>query len=200
MAAPMTRSTNPKGPGGRRPSRAPASTLRSAGTPERKTDAGRSRKGKSAPPSTSVRASSPPRASAPSVPAIPSAMPRSDAPTVLVVDDDPKVRALLVRLLGRSYCVYEAEDGAHALALLATMPTPDAVLLDVMMPGIDGFEVAKLVRVDARLHAVPIIFLTARASLVDVVAGVNVGARYYVTKPFRSKDLLDRVAAAVLRR
>jgi DNA-binding response OmpR family regulator len=125
----------------------------------------------------------------------PSASPRDGAPVVVVVDDDADIRAMLVRALGVTYTVYEARDGIEARELLDLIPAPDAIVCDVMMPRMDGLELAKGLRKDASLHRVPILFLTARGSPLDVISGINAGARHYVTKPFKIADVVAKVGA-----
>jgi DNA-binding response OmpR family regulator len=101
---------------------------------------------------------------------------------------------MLVRALGMQYTVYEARDGVDAKALLEIIPAPDALVCDIMMPRMDGLELAKSMRKDATLQRVPILFLTARGSALDVITGINAGARHYVTKPFKIADVLAKVA------
>lgn len=126
----------------------------------------------------------------------PSASPGASAPVVVVVDDDDDIRTMLVRALGLKYTVYEAKDGVKAYELLLTLPSPpDALVCDVMMPNIDGLELAKRLRKEKVLSRVPILFLTARGSALDVVSGINAGARHYVTKPFKIADVLSKIAA-----
>jgi DNA-binding response OmpR family regulator len=125
----------------------------------------------------------------------PSASPREDAAVVVVVDDDSDIRAMLVRALGMTYTVYEARDGLEAQELLSLIPTPDALVCDVMMPRLDGIGLAKALRKDPTLQRLPILFLTAKGSALDVVNGINAGARHYVTKPFKIADVLAKVAA-----
>lgn len=114
--------------------------------------------------------------------------------TVFVVDDDPDLRALVVQLLRTKYEVREAPGGAEALAALADTPAPDLFVFDVMMPGMDGIELARAVRGVASCAKVPIVFLTTKGRFEDVVEGINAGARHYVTKPFKAADLLGKVA------
>jgi len=114
----------------------------------------------------------------------------------LVVDDDRNVHDIVRMYLDREgFEVTAAEDGSAALECLAKS-VPDLVILDVMMPGIDGFEVCRRIR---RLHDVPIIFLTCRDDDVDTIIGLEVGADDYITKPFNPRELVARVKA-VLRR
>jgi putative two-component system response regulator len=113
--------------------------------------------------------------------------------SVLVVDDDEALRRMVCRALGEHHTVYEAADAASALRLLLTIPPPDVMVLDVMMPGVNGFDLAREVRANPALKHVPIVFLTARSSAMDVVEGINAGARSYVTKPFKIAALVERV-------
>jgi DNA-binding response OmpR family regulator len=128
---------------------------------------------------------------------IPVASPSPNAPTVLVVDDDDDIRAMLVRALGMKYTVYEARDGLEAREALDHIPPPDAIVTDVMMPRLDGIGFAKLLRKEVALQRVPILFLTARGSPVDVITGINAGARHYVTKPFKIADVLTKIAGMI---
>jgi DNA-binding response OmpR family regulator len=125
----------------------------------------------------------------------PVASPSDSARVVVVVDDDSDIRAMLVRALGMTYTVYEARDGVEARELLDLIPAPDAIVCDIMMPRMDGLELAKSLRKDNALHRVPILFLTARGSPLDVVSGINAGARHYVTKPFKIAEVLAKVGA-----
>ncbi len=125
----------------------------------------------------------------------PAAMPSDTAPVVMVVDDDADIRAMLVRALGVTYTVYEARDGEEARQILQIIPTPDALVCDIMMPRLDGIGLAKALRKEPSLARMPILFLTAKGSPLDVVSGINAGARHYVTKPFKIADVLAKVAA-----
>jgi len=115
--------------------------------------------------------------------------------TVLVAEDDPSVRGLVVKALrAKGYEIVEAADGLKASELLGQLAAPpDLLICDVMMPTIDGFSLAKLVRARRELKHIPIIFLTAKTAPGDVAAGINLGARHYIQKPFSVKDLLDKV-------
>ncbi len=115
---------------------------------------------------------------------------------VLVVDDEPELRKMLRGYLqAEGFDVAEATDGDQALARLSSSP-PDLIVLDVGLPGLDGFEVLRLVRSGSD---VPVIMLTARAEEIDRVVGLTVGADDYVTKPFSPRELVARINA-VLRR
>ena len=116
--------------------------------------------------------------------------------TVLVVDDEPTVREVVVSYLRRDgHTVREAGDGATALELLAAS-RPDLVVLDMMLPGVNGLDVLRRIRADGD---VPVIMLTARAEESDRVAGLELGADDYVVKPFSPRELAARVNG-VLRR
>jgi CheY-like chemotaxis protein len=114
---------------------------------------------------------------------------------VLVVDDEPSIRKLLVKALeAQGYHAVEAADGLEAAEQLGCLEhLPDLILCDVKMPKVDGFSLAKLVRGRAELRAIPIIFLTCRVAPADVTRGMQLGARYYVSKPFSTKELLNKV-------
>jgi len=117
---------------------------------------------------------------------------------ILVVEDDESVRQLLARQLGTEYEVQQAADAQQALQVLGAMkPLPDLIICDVMMPGMTGVQFAKQLKGTNEYKYVPIIFLTARTGALDVIEGINAGARHYITKPFNMKDLLDKVAKAM---
>jgi putative two-component system response regulator len=115
-------------------------------------------------------------------------------PTVLVVDDTPANLSLLAGLLRDQYRVQLASSGAKALAL-AQAEAPDLVLLDVMMPGMDGYEVCRRLKADARLSQVPVLFLTARAGLEDEQHGLALGAVDFIHKPISPPIVAARVRA-----
>jgi DNA-binding response OmpR family regulator len=119
---------------------------------------------------------------------------------VLVIDDEPPIRLLCrVNLEAEGMTVLEAADGPSGLEL-ATEERPDVILLDVMMPGLDGWSVAERLLEDDRTSEIPIIFLTARAEFRDRARGIDLGGIEYITKPFNPlelaptvRDLLDRI-------
>jgi DNA-binding response OmpR family regulator len=118
------------------------------------------------------------------------------APRILVVDDDPTVSEVVARYLERDgYVVETLADGRTALDRALAEP-PDLVVLDLMLPGIDGLEVCRRLRA---LAPVPIVILTARSQESDRIVGLELGADDYVGKPFSTKELVARVRA-VLRR
>jgi len=116
-----------------------------------------------------------------------------DAPSVLVVEDNPDVRAYLGRHLGRHYRVIEAGDGDHALVAMREQ-VPDLVVSDVAMPGMDGYALCRAIRDDPELEFVPIVLLSAAAASENRVTGFESGADGYLSKPFEVRELLARVA------
>ena len=125
------------------------------------------------------------------------ASPESPSQRILVVDDESSISELLsIALRYEGFEVATASDGSKALARWSDF-RPDLILLDVMMPGLDGFEVAK--RLAERRNEAPIIFLTARDTTEDKIRGLTIGGDDYVTKPFSIEELVARVRA-VLRR
>ena len=117
---------------------------------------------------------------------------------ILVVDDERAVRESLRRALElEGYLVELAEDGEQALERVARIAAPDAVILDVLMPGIDGLEVCRRLRAEA--NAVPVLMLTARAEVDSRVAGLDAGADDYLPKPFALAELLARLRALLRR-
>jgi CheY-like chemotaxis protein len=127
----------------------------------------------------------------------PSANPGPHAKVIMVVEDDAAIRDMLVRSLGTNYCVYESPDGQTALENLTRMKPPDLIIMDVMMPRMDGWTLASKLKAETRLKSVPLIFLTGRDSPKDVVQGINAGARHYLTKPFKIQTLLEKVGKAI---
>jgi CheY-like chemotaxis protein len=90
--------------------------------------------------------------------------------------------------------VREAADGLLAAEALTTPPVPDLIVLDIMMPNADGITFAATLKANPKYKSLPIIFLTARSSPADVVKGIQVGARAYLTKPFKLDELRQKVA------
>jgi DNA-binding response OmpR family regulator len=114
-------------------------------------------------------------------------------PRILVVDDEPDVLDLVTYNLGQAgFATETAADGAEALRK-ARSSTPDLILLDLMLPEMDGLEVCKLLRRDTKTSTIPIIMLTARASEIDRIVGLELGADDYVPKPFSPRELVLRV-------
>ena len=110
--------------------------------------------------------------------------------TILIIDDeDDLIKALTVRLNDAGYSVLSARDGFEGLNF-ARKEEPDLILLDLMLPKIDGFKVARFLKFDESYKNIPIIMLTARAEEEDKVLGMQTGADLYVTKPFDDEMLL----------
>lgn len=122
------------------------------------------------------------------------------APVVVLAEDDLAVQDILVKALGRTYTVYAASDGNEAVDLISRLPAPSAFLLDVMMPGKDGLTIARMLHADPTRSGVPVLLLTALGSPKDVISGINVGVRHYVTKPFKLADVLSKVERAVAKK
>ena len=125
----------------------------------------------------------------------------SDEPrTVLVADDDEDILQLVsFRLERAGYTVVTAADGQQALAA-ARRHQPDLAVLDVMMPGLNGYEVTRQLRADPATAAIPVILLTARVQEADVSRGFEAGADDYLRKPFSPQELRSRVQALLSRR
>jgi DNA-binding response OmpR family regulator len=112
---------------------------------------------------------------------------------ILIADDEPNIVVSLEFLMKREgYMVSIARDGTTALAAIREQ-RPDLVLLDVMMPGMDGFEVCAAVRADEQLAGVKILMLTAKGRDTDTAKGVALGADAYMTKPFATRELAAKV-------
>jgi DNA-binding response OmpR family regulator len=116
---------------------------------------------------------------------------------VLVIDDEAPIRMLCrVNLEAEGIEVLEAPDGGQGIEL-ARSESPDAVILDVMMPGLDGWEVARTLLAEEATKGIPIVFLTARADARDRLRGLEVGGFAYVTKPFNPMELAQVVRRAI---
>jgi DNA-binding response OmpR family regulator len=119
--------------------------------------------------------------------------------TVLVIDDEAPIRLLCrVNLEAEGMDVLEAADGPSGLEK-ARSETPDVILLDVMMPGLDGWRVAEELLDDQRTESIPIVFLTARAELRDRARGLDLGGLDYVTKPFNPVELATQLRSLLRR-
>lgn len=119
--------------------------------------------------------------------------------TILVVDDETTIREVVRKYLEReNFKVVEAETGPQAMDFLQSHQ-PDLIVLDIMLPGLDGFAITRLLRQATTADEIPIIMLTARTEEIDRVAGFEVGADDYVVKPFSPRELIGRIKA-VLRR
>lgn len=119
--------------------------------------------------------------------------PDAPRPRILVVEDDEDLLRMMYRLLGSIGDVAMAADGEHALQILLAGDPPDLVVTDLMMPRKDGLSLVKDMKANERLKNVPAIILTAKSGPRDVIAGINSGARHYLTKPFKPDELIAKV-------
>jgi two-component system phosphate regulon response regulator PhoB len=120
--------------------------------------------------------------------------------SILAVEDDEDILELLrYNLAKEGYRVTAVTTGEEGLRL-ARSTTPDLVLLDLMLPGVDGLEVCRSLKMDAKTRLAPIIMLTAKGEEADIVSGLELGAEDYITKPFSTRVLLARVRAVLRRR
>ena len=124
-------------------------------------------------------------------------MKRTANPKVLIVDDDPNILLSLEFLLSKNnYQVFVARNGMEALAIIEK-EIPDVVLLDIMMPDLDGYLVCEFIRKnDAYKHA-KVIFLSARSKESDIEKGYQMGADLYIVKPFSTRTLLEKITEFV---
>jgi DNA-binding response OmpR family regulator len=112
---------------------------------------------------------------------------------ILVVDDETELlKALTIRLKTSGYEVITAQDGQEGLEKAKSL-NPDLIVLDILMPKMDGYEVCRLLKFDEKYKSIPIIMLTAKAQDIDKVMGKKVGADDYITKPFETQDLIDKI-------
>jgi putative two-component system response regulator len=114
-------------------------------------------------------------------------------PTILIVDDTPENLTALGELLQPTYRVRATVSGQHALQIAASDPKPDLILLDVMMPEMDGYEVIQRLQGNEATRDIPVIFVTARVNDEDEQHGLSLGAADYITKPLRPAILLARI-------
>ena len=111
---------------------------------------------------------------------------------ILIVEDEPRIRNLYQLLLGDSFDLIEAGNGKDAVEM-ATAHFPDLVVMDVMMPVMDGWQALATLKQEPATAMIPIILLTAKTTHRDVLAGYNLGAEYYITKPFKSGELMHGI-------
>lgn len=117
----------------------------------------------------------------------------ADGKQILIIEDDASVRQLVSRLLTKSgYACTTATDGLDGLRALE-LAIPDLIILDVLMPELDGLTFVKALKTQRDTKPIPVIFLTAKSDPLSMIEGINVGAKFYVTKPFQSEDLLAKV-------
>ncbi|MCB9595764.1 MAG: response regulator [Sandaracinaceae bacterium] len=117
-------------------------------------------------------------------------------PRILVAEDDPDLLRMLEHVMRALGDVVTAVDGQDALEKARATP-PDVIVTDVMMPRMDGITLAKQLKGTPGLANVPVVMLTAKTGPRDVIAGINAGARFYVTKPFKTEDLVAKVRKAL---
>lgn len=116
---------------------------------------------------------------------------------ILVLEDDPSVQTLLQKqLVAHGFKVSIATDGLDGLMKLESLK-PDLLICDVMMPNLDGIEFVKAIKANSVTQKIPVIFLTAKTDPRSMIEGINVGARFYVTKPFQIDDLLSKIQRAL---
>jgi len=118
-------------------------------------------------------------------------------PRILVAEDDPDLLKMLEVVMRSIGDVVTAVDGQDALEKARAGPAPDVIVTDLMMPRMDGLALAKQLKTLPALAKVPVVMLTARTGARDVIAGINAGARFYVTKPFKTEELLVKVRKAL---
>lgn len=116
-----------------------------------------------------------------------------DKPTILVIDDTPGNLSLMQQLLRERYKIKGANHGERGLEIARSEPRPDLILLDIMMPGMDGYEVCQRLKEDPQTAHIPVIFLTARSEVEDVEKGFALGAVDYITKPINPAICLARL-------
>jgi len=116
---------------------------------------------------------------------------------VVVIDDEPFILKMIsARLKSKGYEVFTAGNGEEGLVLIKDTK-PDAVLLDLIMPGLSGFEVCQKLKENLGLKDIPVIMLTALAQKQDIKRGLECGARFFVTKPYDPEDLLYKLQKAL---
>ncbi len=112
---------------------------------------------------------------------------------ILIAEDDPEIVLLMQKLLGTTYEVEVFADGLQALKRLEKDPLPDLLILDVMMPHLDGVTLLKSLKSHPRTKRVPAIIVSAKGAPKDVIDGISAGVRHYLVKPFKADDLLKKV-------
>lgn len=120
-------------------------------------------------------------------------MAEADKKGILVIEDEAPVKIMVSRLLEKNgFVVRTAEDGLDGLRVLEDF-RPDLIIADVMMPNLDGLTFTKALKNRRETKNIPLIFLTAKTDPLSMIEGINVGAKFYITKPFQIDDLLAKV-------
>lgn len=122
---------------------------------------------------------------------------KKSLPDILIVDDDVALLKMIETLLSQVGKVTLATDGMEALEILQRGFRPDVIVTDLMMPRVDGVKLCEQVKKNPETAKIPVIMLTAKGTPRNVVEGINVGARHYITKPFKTEDLLNKVKKAL---
>ena len=120
-------------------------------------------------------------------------MNQTDKKKILIVDDEPNVRRLVRTILSKDFIVLEAEDGKQAIDITCTQK-PDLILMDIMMPRVDGYTACSAIKNDPTTKSIPVLMLTAVGFELNVKLSQQMGADAYITKPFNSQALLDKIA------
>jgi CheY-like chemotaxis protein len=118
-------------------------------------------------------------------------------PKILAVEDDGDLLHMIKTMLQSVGEVTLARDGQEALDLIKNGFRPDVIVTDLMMPRMDGLTLAKTLKGDPNVGNIPLVMLTAKSGPMDMITGINAGARHYVTKPFKAADLIDKVKKAL---
>ena len=121
-------------------------------------------------------------------------------PKILVVEDDADLLQMIKTMLQAVGEITLARDGQEALDLLKSGFRPNVIVTDLMMPRIDGLTLAKTLKGDPNIGNIPLVMLTAKSGPMDMITGINAGARHYVTEPFKAADLIDKVKKALVAR
>jgi len=117
----------------------------------------------------------------------------SEQKKILIVDDEEDMHLIMAEILGKSgYKIFSARNGAEGLDV-ARKTMPDLIILDIMMPAIDGFKVQEILREDPKLCKIPVVFVTARTALEDTIQAITHGAAGYIEKPFDVKHITRKI-------
>ena len=121
-------------------------------------------------------------------------------PKILVVEDDGDLLFMIKTMLQVVGEVTLAKDGQEAISIMEQGFKPDVIVTDVMMPRMDGVTLAKTIKKHPEFGGIPLVMLTAKSGPLDMVTGINAGARHYITKPFKASELVDKVRKALQHR